>query len=103
PTYVGGTHRKRNDGLAVLARRGDRRSIRGADDGLEAVEIPSACTAAQHKADVRMGDQTPGVVDDKGMPGVADLDRRDDVPDQFEVDVGNDDPGSGTVSRDRDP
>ena len=67
PTHVGSTHRERNDGLAVLAGRGDRRSIRRADDGLEAVEIPSAGTAAQHKADVRMGNQTPGVVDDKGV------------------------------------
>ena len=100
---LGSTHRERNDGLAVLAGRGDRRSIRGADDGLEAVEIPCTGTAAQHKADVRMGNQTPCVVDDKGVSGVADLDRRDDIPDQFEVDVGNDDPGGRAVSRNRDP
>ena len=50
-----------------------------------------------------MGDQAPRVVHDKGVPGVADLDRRDDIPDQFEVDVGNDDTGSRAVSRNRDP
>ena len=98
PTHVGGTYRERNDGLAVLAGRGDRRSIRSTDDGLEAVEILCSGAAAQHKADVRVGDQTPGIVNDKRMSGVADLDRRDDIPDQFEVDVGNDDAGGRAVS-----
>ena len=50
-----------------------------------------------------MGDQTPGIVDNKGVACIADLDRCDDIPDQFEVDVGNDDPGGGAVSRNRDP
>ena len=50
-----------------------------------------------------MGDQPPGIVDDEGMAGVADLDRRDDIPDQFQVDVGNGNPGGRKVSGDRDP
>ena len=94
PTHIGGAHRERDDGLAVITGRRDRRSIRGADDGLEPVEVACPGTAAQDQADVRVGNQTPGIVDDKGVAGIADLDRRDDIPDQFEIDVGNDDPAA---------
>ena len=103
PADIGGAHRERHNGLAILTGRGDRRSIGGADHGLEPVEVRRPRTAAQDQADIRVGDQTPGVVDDKGVAGIADLDRRDDVPDQLQIDVGNDNSGGRTVSRNRDP
>ena len=44
---------------------------------------------AQHQADVGVGDEEALAVDDVGLALVADLDPRDDVPDELEVDVGN--------------
>ena len=41
-----------------------------------------------------MRDQPAVAVDDIGLPALADLDLRDHVPDEFEVDLGNADAGS---------
>src|SRR5207302_5018733 len=42
---------------------------------------------AQHQADVRIGDEMTRAVDDVGFALLADLDARDDVPDELEVNV----------------
>ena len=42
---------------------------------------------AQHQADVGMGDQAAVRIDDVGMSALADLDLRNHVPDQLEVDL----------------
>ena len=44
---------------------------------------------AQHEADVGIGDEEAVAVDDVGLALVADLDPRDDVPDELEIDVGD--------------
>jgi len=46
---------------------------------------------AQHQADVGVGDELPGAVDDVGLAGAPDLDAADDVPDELEVDLGDGD------------
>ncbi len=43
---------------------------------------------AQHQADIRIGDQETVAVDDIRLALVADLDARNDVPDELEIDFG---------------
>ena len=43
----------------------------------------------EHEADVRMGDQRALAIHHESSPCFADLDLRDDVPDELEVDVGH--------------
>ena len=43
----------------------------------------------QHQADVGVGDQTPERIDDVGLPALTDLDLRDHVPDELEIDLGD--------------
>ncbi len=40
-----------------------------------------------------MGDQPAALVDDIGIAALADLQPGDDVPDQFQIDLGDGDPG----------
>ena len=62
----------------------------------------AACTCAQaghigiaqHQADVGMRDQASLRIDDVGVTMFADLDLRDHVPDQLEIDLGNADTAS---------
>ncbi len=56
---------------------------------------------AQHQADVRMRDQASPAVDHIGLSVLADLDLRDDVPDEFEVDLGHAHIGVARAQRDR--
>ena len=44
---------------------------------------------AQHQADIRVRNQPPLRVDDIGVAALADLDLRDHVPDQLEIDLGD--------------
>ena len=44
---------------------------------------------AQNQADVWVRDQPPLRIDDIGMPALADLDLRDHIPDQLEIDLGD--------------
>ena len=44
---------------------------------------------AQHQADVWMRDQPPLGIDDIGMTALADLDLRDHIPDQLQIDLGD--------------
>ncbi len=50
---------------------------------------PRHVGVAQHEADVRMRDQAAVAVDDIGDAALADLDLRDHVPDQLEIDLGD--------------
>ena len=45
---------------------------------------------AQHQADVGIGDEESRTVDDVSLPLLSDLDARHDVPDELQVDVGED-------------
>ena len=56
---------------------------------------------AQHEADVRVGDQPASPVDDIGIPGPPHLDCSNDVPDQFEIDLGDGDTRVATALRHR--
>jgi hypothetical protein len=56
---------------------------------------------AQHEADVGVGDQPAFTVDDIGIAGPPHLDRGDDVPDQFEIDLGYGDAGVAPALRHR--
>src|SRR5262249_13771205 len=44
---------------------------------------------AQHEADIGMRDQSSLRVDDVGMAALADLDLRDHIPDELEIDFGD--------------
>ena len=44
---------------------------------------------AQHEAQIGMRDQTAAVVDHIGKTLLADMDRADDVPDEFQIHVGD--------------
>ena len=70
---------------------------------LDPAEIAGTAAAAQNPADIRVGDQAAGIVDHDGISGLADFDRCNHVPDQFQVHVGNGNAGSRKVSCDRDP
>jgi hypothetical protein len=102
PTHIGGAHREGDDRFAVIAGGHDRRSVRGVHYGPEPVEVARPGATAQHPADVRVGNKTSGIVDDQSMAGIADPDRGNDIPDQFQVDVGNGNPGGCKISGNRD-
>ncbi len=48
-----------------------------------------------------MGDQPAVPVDDIGIAGAPDLHRSDQIPDKFEIDLGNGNPGVMPGMRDR--
>ncbi|WP_338027782.1 hypothetical protein, partial [Bradyrhizobium oropedii] len=48
---------------------------------------------ALYQAHVRVGDEETAPVRDEGMAGLADPDLSDDVPDEFEIDLGDCDTG----------
>ena len=49
----------------------------------------------QHQADVRMGDQRARGIHHVGEPRLADLDARDDLPHELEIDLGDGDAAAG--------
>ncbi len=55
---------------------------------------------AQHDADVGVGDEQAALVDHVGGAGLADLDARDHVPDELEVDLGHRHPGRAAAAGD---
>ena len=68
--------------VAPVGRRGPR--LREGRDLRQRVQV----RLLQHQADVGMRDQRAGRVDDVGQSRLADLDLRDHVPDELEVDFG---------------
>ena len=45
--------------------------------------------AAQDQADVRMGDEFPGMVQHEGLSGLADVDGGNDIPNELQIDLGD--------------
>ena len=72
----------------VLRQHGERVLGIGLERRLHLIEARHV-GLAQHEADVRIGDEVPGAVDHVGLALLADLDARDDVPDELEVDLGH--------------
>src|SRR5215831_48312 len=54
---------------------------------------------AQHHADIGVGDEQAAVVHHIRRTGLADLDARDHVPDEFEIDLGNGHAGAAAGAR----
>ena len=65
------------------------------------VRQPAQVGLAQDDADVRVGDEQTAFVHHVGRAGLADMDARDDVPDEFEVDLGDRDAGAAAGAGNR--
>ena len=77
-----------------------RRRAAGARSGRTHLSQPGHVGIAQHQADVWMRDQPPLRIDDIGMTALADLDLRDHIPDQLEIDLGDAYAGVASCSSD---
>ena len=88
---VGGQHVAAADILRLL--QGFLRDARGRRARRLHLREPRHVGVAQHQADVGVRDQAALRVDHVGLPVLADLDLRDDLPDQLEVDLGHAHPG----------
>ena len=69
------------------------RHRRAGQGGLDLVE-PGEGRLLEHEADVRVRDEDALAVEHEGVAGLADLDLRDDVPDEFQVHLGHGDAGA---------
>ena len=88
---VGGQHVAAADILRLL--QGLLRDTGGGRARHLHLREPRHVGVAQHQADVGVRDQAALRVDHVGLPVLADLDLRDDLPDQLEVDLGHAHPG----------
>src|SRR6516164_1513705 len=95
-------HRERDNGVAFVSGY-DSPSTGSADEIFDPTEIDGTCATTQDQADVWMGDQVTGIVDDHGIAGATDPDCRNDIPDQLEIDIGNGNSRGRKVAGDGDP
>ena len=70
--------------LGRLAATGDRRPLQVPEAGRRWVVV-----AAQDQADVGVGDKAARLVEHKSVARLSDMDRRDHIPDQLEIDHSN--------------
>ena len=84
-------HARQGPARPVCLRRVPERTAAWSD-AASAARTWARCERSEllkHQTDVRMSDQPTLLVDDIDLPALANLDLRDDIPDEREIDLGN--------------